>query len=1771
MRIFLLGFICSIGISANAKNYYFSSSSGDDSRTATQASSPSTPWKSISKLNSFFSSLQPGDSVLFKRGEVFYGAITISRSGTSSAPIIISAYGSGSKPVITGFTNLSNWTSIGNGIYESYNAAMGSLVNMVVVNGKEQAMGRFPNASAPNKGYLTYESYSGNTSITDNELTATPNWTGAVAVVRTSRWTIGNSIISSHVGTKLTFGTSLGTPTNNFGYFFQNDIRTLDQVGEWFYNSSTKKMNVFLGANSPSNYDIQVSTVDRLVYSDSKSYITFDGLALQGSNLNTFQIRSGTNFFIKNCELLYSGLNAITASSTTGLRIENSTIKNTNSNAIELSSASSTTIRNNTIRNTGLYEGMCEGIDKSSIAISSRGDNQVIENNVIDSTGHIGIRFTGANLLIKNNYITNFNLIKDDGGAIYTWNTQSSNRRIIGNIIKNGIGAPAGTAKTGGSSTGIYIDDKVTGVEIADNTVTNCAKTGIYIHNSYGITIRNNVLFDNGKQIEFRHDKLAVDYPIRNMNIKNNIFFSRKATQNISAFSSIQDDVHLMGMVDSNYHCRPIDENLVKTTSVVNSSGQNVGGIYDLQGWQQAFKLDLNSKKTPRELSLYTINKLVSPNKFANGKFDKDISGLYTSPSSSWVSSKLDGGTFQASVPATNSFYQVIIAVGSINASKSYVIRFSVQSTKDTLINVYLRQSSSPYSRLSEMKTIKVGTTRKEYEFIYHQPVGETNASIGFDTKGKDFRFWLDNIELYEADVTVHDPEKQVRFEYNATKSSKTISLDAKYIDVKGNSYSGSVTLKPYTSIILIKDGESTTVESTSTTTCTSSGSILREYWDGITGNSISAIPLTTAPKSTSQLTSLEAPTNAGDNYGQRIRGYICAPSTGSYTFYIAGDDNTELWLSTSDDPSKKQKIAFVTGWTYSREWTKYTSQKSASISLQGGTKYYVEVLHKDGTGGDNLAVGWIVPGSSSIVVIPGSVLSPFVVTSTATTCTSTGSILREYWDGITGNSISAIPLTTAPKSTTQLTSLETPTNAGDNYGQRIRGYICAPSTGSYTFYIAGDDNTELWLSTSDDPSKKQKIAFHTGWTYSREWTKYSSQKSASISLQGGTKYYVEVLHKEGSSGDNLAVGWIVPGSSSIVVIPGSVLSPFVVTSTTNTETSKTTSTTASTCTSTGSILREYWDGITGNSISAIPLTTAPKSTTQLTSLETPTNAGDNYGQRIRGYICAPSTGSYTFYIAGDDNTELWLSTSDDPSKKQKIAFHTGWTYSREWTKYSSQKSASISLQGGTKYYVEVLHKDGTGGDNLAVGWIVPGSSSIVVIPGSVLSPFIVTSTTTTCTSTGSILREYWDGITGNSISAIPLSTAPKSTTQLTSLEAPTNAGDNYGQRIRGYICAPSTGSYTFYIAGDDDSELWLSTSEDPSRKQKIATVTGWTFSREWTKYTSQKSASISLQGGTKYYVEVLHKDGTGGDNLAVGWIVPGSSSIVVIPGSVLSPFVVTSSTESTGCTSTGSILREYWDGITGNSISAIPLSTAPKSTTQLTSLEAPTNAADNYGQRIRGYICAPATGSYTFYIAGDDDSELWLSTSDDPSKKQKIASVTGWTYSREWTKYSSQKSASISLQGGTKYYVEVLHKDGTGGDNLAVGWIVPGSSSIVVIPGSVLSPYVVEVQTIRTNSQEVQGILELNDQINNQGVKSMNLAPIPASSKINVITKGLPGGQNIHMSIFSVSGAEIKRYRFDSNNTILPLDISSMANGVYYLRLTCGDFTETRKFIKQQ
>lgn len=164
----------------------------------------------------------------------------------------------------------------------------------------------------------------------------------------------------------------------------------------------------------------------------------------------------------------------------------------------------------------------------------------------------------------------------------------------------------------------------------------------------------------------------------------------------------------------------------------------------------------------------------------------------------------------------------------------------------------------------------------------------------------------------------------------------------------------------------------------------------------------------------------------------------------------------------------------------------------------------------------------------------------------------------------------------------------------------------------------------------------------------------------------------------------------------------------------------------------------------------------------------------------------------------------------------------------------------------------------------------------------------------------------------------------------------------------------------------------------------------------------------------------------------------------------------------------TGGVLnREVWtDASAANaSLADIPLSSNPITST-VTSFESQ-NVADNFVERLRGYITPPTTGAYQFWLAGDTTAELWISDDADEFKAMRRISLTTPTAFRGWG--AASPLANLSLVGGQQYYVEVRHKAGAGSDHVSVGWLKPGETGTApseVVPSYSLSPYVAPAQT---------------------------------------------------------------------------------------------------------
>lgn len=591
------------GAIATRFNYYFSNS-GNDSRTPTQAQNPATPWKTIAKLNSYLSSINPGDSILFNRGETFPGTIKINKSGTT-IPMIIGAYGTGSLPVISGFATLTGWINKGGGVWES-GTTLGNTVRIVAINSVPYAMGRYPNADAPNKGWLKFESHNSNVSITDNELPSSPNWTNATLVLRKKRFIIETGTITNHSGNTLAATTGSSDPLNNFGYFIQNDIRTLDEFGEWYYNTVTHKLSINFGDALPTDFVVEANIFDTGISIRNQNRVSVSYLAFRGQGLFGADIYTTAYTDVKNCDFNLIGRDGIKVAVSSNVTVSGVTTNNCQDIGINLVyPVTNSQVLNCKIQNTGLFAGMGDNNGNAFSGLIALGTGITVKNNDVINSGFAGIEFYENNVTIENNYVDTYGVTADDIGGIYSGGGLDTtvvffNRKIKGNVVLNGIGSPEGTTSTTPLTGGIYLDNNCNNVAISNNIVSN-HYFGIYLHNSKNVSVTNNTSYNN--YLYDLHMLYNVPSALRHDTVRNNIFFAKKLTEKTANFQTVQDDIKYFGLIDSNYYPRPIDDNLVIQTIIYYGlTGQQVTQR-NLGSWQSYSNFDAHSFKSPNTVN----------------------------------------------------------------------------------------------------------------------------------------------------------------------------------------------------------------------------------------------------------------------------------------------------------------------------------------------------------------------------------------------------------------------------------------------------------------------------------------------------------------------------------------------------------------------------------------------------------------------------------------------------------------------------------------------------------------------------------------------------------------------------------------------------------------------------------------------------------------------------------------------------------------------------------------------------------------------------------------------------------------------------------------------------------------------------------------------------------------------------------------------------------------------------------------------------------------
>lgn len=477
-----------------------------------------------------------------------------------------------------------------------------------------------------------------------------------------------------------------------------------------------------------------------------------------------------------------------------------------------------------------------------------------------------------------------------------------------------------------------------------------------------------------------------------------------------------------------------------------------------------------------------------------------------------------------------------------------------------------------------------------------------------------------------------------------------------------------------------------------------------------------------------------------------------------------------------------------------------------------------------------------------------------------------------------------------------------------------------------------------------------------------------------------------------------------------------------------------------------GALRTDVLDGTAGEPSTAGSVVGSDKSG-YVASFESGTNFADNYANRISGLFVPPTTGDYVFFIAGDDDTDLFLSTDADPANKRLIAQESGWSGVRSYLSIGGGSVAedkrsdtfsftewpggnTINLTAGNRYYIEAVHHEGGGGDNLAATYKLASEAD----PGNGSAPRFV-----------------------GSVVGVNVETAPPASS-LSIAVHPAGGTFYSGQPTTLLVGASSDSPYPILYQWRKDG----------------ANIAGANSARLSIASTASSDAGsydvvVSVPGPTGELVNVT------------------SAAAVVTVENIPEEFVV------------GQLRYDYFPGGTRATVfngTAGPPSFAGSTVGSdrsgfVTSLESGTNFADNYANRFSGFFIPPTTGDYVFYIAGDDDSDLFLSTDDNPANKKLIAQESGWSGVRvynavgggsvaenkrsdyfEGTEWPS--GSTISLTAGNRYYLEAVHHEGGGGDNLAATYRLSTEDESLTddgtaprLTGSVIGTFVPQILSI--------------------------------------------------------------------------------------------------------
>ena len=514
------------------------------------------PWQTVAKVNG--RTFAAGDTVLFKRGEVWREQLTISSSGTAGAPITFGAYGTGANPQFNGADLVTGWTQYSGDIWKATVNTNITSIPQVFLDGARETLAR-------SSGWSTIDAASTNgTYLYDTSLTqADDYWVGATAVIRYCNWQITAQMITDSSSSAHTITWNIPTdpvPTTDYGYYLENQLNLIDTAGEWYFDpaSHTLYLQMASGQN-PNSHTVEASVRDHGFLADDVTYVAATGLDVKNTTSAGISFVAASYSDILNNNVSYSFDGGIYVDSSFMQIAGNTVTQIDNGEGIGIHNGYLVDILNNTIAD--IASDATSPRYGTGIRLFPWSSHITISGNTISSISGHGIMFQYGPVLVSHNTISHCAMIVDDEGAIYMGGDETGTV-VEYNRIFDCTGNLDGTPSTWHQAVGIYLDETgSSGATIQNNIISGCSY-GIDLHKSYNTSVLNNTLYNNTyTAINLEETSENQMYGIT---VKNNICYAVGTSELALVILRNSASTNSIGTFDNNLYYNPNKTNPIK-------------------------------------------------------------------------------------------------------------------------------------------------------------------------------------------------------------------------------------------------------------------------------------------------------------------------------------------------------------------------------------------------------------------------------------------------------------------------------------------------------------------------------------------------------------------------------------------------------------------------------------------------------------------------------------------------------------------------------------------------------------------------------------------------------------------------------------------------------------------------------------------------------------------------------------------------------------------------------------------------------------------------------------------------------------------------------------------------------------------------------------------------------------------------------------------------------------------------------------------------------